>query len=192
MLRRLLLPAALLLAVILVVILGIQLRDVRRQYGDFIQRATTPHAGVYVPAARLVSLTGDTVVVGDAPTGRRQVLLVFTTTCPYCRASLPAWKQLAAAATGAPGAPEVIGVSLDSAAATERYVGEHHLPMPVVRFEPGRLQSLFRARRVPLIIVIDGRGRVLYGRTGVLSDPAAVDSVLRAARISTPQSTASR
>ncbi len=58
-----------------------------------------PYVGMYVPAVTLPSVTGDSVLLGGPSVGHVQILFVFTTTCQYCKASLPAWKRIASELT---------------------------------------------------------------------------------------------
>jgi thiol-disulfide isomerase/thioredoxin len=156
----------------------------------------------YVPPVPASFLTGDTITLGAPPSGTRQVMLVFTTTCPYCRASLPAWQSLAERADSLRNigisAPRIVGLSLDSIDATTAYVQEHALNFPVTQFESRRNQALYRTRSVPLILIVDSDSRVAYSRMGVLTTSAALDSVWRAAmgeyppRPSLPPRTAAR
>ena len=58
-----------------------------------LQRATQPHAGLFVPTYAATTLDGKAVTLGAL--GQRQLLIFFRTTCPYCRASTPAFNALA-------------------------------------------------------------------------------------------------
>ena len=168
---------ALLGSLALVVTLSVQNRSLRAEYRSFIERTTLPHPGIYVPALETTTLTGEHVTVGEAPDGGSQLLFFFTTTCPYCRASLPAWKQLVADAAKLPNT-SVLGIALDSVHLTEEYVREHELGFPVATSLDPKLGALYRVRRVPLTLVVKGDGRVYYAKTGEFSDQAAGDSVL--------------
>ena len=176
---------ALVLAIGIVVLLARAHQKLETRYERLAERSAWLHPGSYVLPVPAVSLTGDTITLGAPPAGVRQVLLVFTTTCPYCRASLPAWQSLAARADSATAlggvAPRVIGLSLDSLDATVAYAREHGLRFPIAQFPTRRDQALYRARSVPLILVINEENRVAYSRMGVLTSPAALDSVWRAA-----------
>ncbi|MEE8191963.1 MAG: TlpA disulfide reductase family protein, partial [Gemmatimonadales bacterium] len=85
-----------------------------------------------------------------------QVLLIFNTTCSFCRASLPAWENLSDrfASVGEPGV-RVYGISLASEEETRWYVAEHGLTFPVLRFPEQKLRFLYRASGVPQVIVLD-------------------------------------
>lgn len=108
----------------LVVVLARQNRALEHQATELFRRLSTPQPGTFVPTFRAASLSGDSLTIGEASTGVRQVLLVFTTTCPYCLASLLAWRRIAAALQSTPPA-SVVGISLDSAEATARYARVH-------------------------------------------------------------------
>ena len=89
-----------LLVVTLLVSVGLLLRVTQgkraaeKNWSDLYALAMNAHAGMYVPIYEGVSSAGDTVRLGDVAPGTRQLLYFFTTTCPYCRASVPTWKRL--------------------------------------------------------------------------------------------------
>ncbi len=175
---------ALVAALALVVTLAYQKRSLRAQYADLVRRVAEPHPGIFVPTFSTHTLGGAPVTIGAAASGRQQVLLVFTTTCPYCRASIPAWQQLAEVIdTIKEPATETIGISLDSVGPTQHYVQENRLNYPVLLFPEFKLQLLYRARAVPLVMVLDATGRVIYSRLGPITDSSAADSVLSAVRM---------
>jgi peroxiredoxin len=185
--RTVALAGALLVALALVVALGIETRSLRAAYQDLGNRAREPHAGIFVPTFRAATLRGDSLTVGALPASGRQVVFVFTTTCPYCRASLPAWRQLARDVdTARTVRVQVVGVSWDSAEQTRRYAAEQGLTFPIVRFPERKLGVLYRARAVPVTLVLDSTGRVLFGHVGVLTDTLARDSVWLAIRFRAP------
>jgi len=177
---RRLLPLALGLACVLVVVLALQNRALGRKQSDLVLRTASPHPGLFVPTASLRSLDGEHVTIGEPRPGGQQILFVFTTTCQYCLASLPAWESIATRARSTRPGVEVYGVSLDSVDATRQYVATHSLSYPTVLFPPGKLPSLYRTRNVPLTMIIDADGRVAYARVGMLSEQTVVDSVLAA------------
>lgn len=174
-----LLAVALVLALSLVLVLARQNGRLLAEYNDLDRRATTPHAGVWVPTFEAVSLDGQPVTVGHTAPAGKQVIFILTTTCPYCRASIPAWTRIAAAASGIPGA-SAWGISLDSAAASKRYARQYHLPYSVILFPEPKLAHLYRARTVPQTIVVDENGHVIYAHSGVLTGAPVVDSVVAA------------
>ncbi|HEV2146308.1 MAG TPA: TlpA disulfide reductase family protein [Longimicrobiaceae bacterium] len=178
---RILPVVALAVAAALVVVLSLKVRDQNDRYARLYQRATQPYAGMFVPTFQASTLDGAPVTVGESPASGRQVLFVFTTTCPYCMTTLPAWREITAALDTVRSVPvQVYGIALDSVDATRRYLAENRLSFPVVRFPEDKLASLYRAQSVPLTVVLDERGRVIHSRLGEMKERAAIDSVLAA------------
>jgi len=135
--------------------------------------ATQAHRGMYVPRVDATTLSGTSIVLGEP--GRRQLLYFFTTTCPYCLASVPVWKDLVTEAARSD--VQVVGVAMDSAAHVERYRSDHGLTFPIVLLDDDRIAALYRATRVPLTLLVSETGRVEHARTGELTNAAAIDSV---------------
>jgi hypothetical protein len=118
-------------------------------------------------------------VVGAPSPGAYQILVFFTTTCPYCLESIPAWRSIGEAA-GADPTVELIGISLDPEQETRAYLAEHCLDLPVVVLDPrSRWLTLFRMRGVPFIAVIDSTRVLTHARFAAISLPStALDSIL--------------
>jgi peroxiredoxin len=178
---------ALAAAAVLVVVLGQQKRQLIEQVEQAryqLQQARTgPIRGMWMPAFQAPTLEGQPATIGEVQGEGRQVLLMYTTTCPYCLSSIPAWKQIKAAAdTMTSIRTAVYGVSLDSVDATRQYIARHRLPYPTVRFPDEKIAGMYRAGTVPITLVLDERGRTIYTRTGELKSPAAIDSVMQAIR----------
>ena len=144
-LRSIVLVFALTAATVLMVALALQKRDLLARVEGLTTRIRDPYVGMYVPAVTLPSVSGDSVLLGQAPHGQVQVLFVFSTSCEFCKASLPAWKRIAGE-FAANSQVEVVGISVDSVEATRRYVAEHGLELPVVSFTDRKLRALYRDR----------------------------------------------
>jgi peroxiredoxin len=173
------LVAALVAASCLVVVLSQRYRELSGDYQKLRVQATLPHAGTTVPTFRTATLQGRLVVVGElADSAARQVLFVFNTTCPFCRASIPVWQRLADS-LGRLGGVQVLAISLDPGDTTEHYVAEHAVRYPVLTFPQRKLKRLYRAVAVPQTVVLDWRGTVLYAKVGIL-DSRSLDSVYTA------------
>ena len=178
---------ALAAAAALVVVLGIKTRNLVEQVEQtryqLQQARTEPIRGMWLPAFQASTVEGEPATIGEAPAEGRQVLLMYTTTCPYCLTSIPAWKQIKAATdTMTSVRADVYGVSLDSTDVTRQYIRRHALPYQTVRFPDEKVAGMYRAGTVPITLVLDERGRAIYSRTGELKDPAAIDSVMEAIR----------
>ena len=184
---RILPYAGLTVAAVLVVVLGQQKRalieQVEQTQYQLRQARTEPMRGMWMPAFQANTLEGQPATIGEVQGEGRQVLLMYTTTCPYCLSSIPAWKQIKAAAdTMTSIRAAVYGVSLDSVNVTRGYIARHRLPYPTVRFPDEKVAGMYRAGTVPITLVLDERGRAIYSRTGELKEPAAIDSVIQAIR----------
>lgn len=174
-----------------VLLLARQNRQLGNRLTAALQKIGFPYAGMDVPAFTTTTLDADTVTVGAGPEDSRDVLFLFTTTCEYCRASVPAWSEVAESLATIPSA-EVFGVALDSADLVRPYAEEHGMSFPLLRFPNDKLPRMYGGRLVPTTIVLDGGGRVLWARVGELDRTTALDSVLGAARVFPRQATENR
>lgn len=184
---RILPYAALAVAAALVVLLGWQKRglitDLEKAQYQLREARTMPIRGMWMPAFQAPTLEGQQATIGQAPGEGRQVLVMYTTTCPFCLTSIPAWKQIKAATdTMKSVRAAVYGVSLDSVNVTREYIAKHQLPYQTVRFPDEKVAGMYRAGTVPVTLVLDEQGRTIYSRTGELKDPVAIDSVMQAIR----------
>jgi peroxiredoxin len=174
------LSIALAVSAALVLVLAWKNRQLRELNLALERMAREPFPGFIVPTVRAPLLTGDSVTLGEIrERGGRQVLLAFTTSCPFCLASLPAWQTIAAVAQGATNPTSVYGVSLDPLDSTRAYVNRHGMTYPVVLLS-SKDPMLFRVTKVPSIVVLDEYGRTLYARVGALQTREATDSVIAA------------
>lgn len=164
-----------------------QNRTLTEQNELLARRAVEPRPGLFVPALEVATLEGTSVVLGEI--GRRQLLFFFNSTCQFCRASVPAWNEIAALLESDP-AVEVYGVALDSAEVAAAYAAEQGLRFPVIAKPEPRLVGLYRVSGVPLVLILNEDGRMAYARLGVLESPAAIDSVVAAARASSARAAA--
>ena len=140
--------------------------------------------GSYVPPFRAVAVSGDSVAIGEPPLGTRQVLFLLNSACPFCRATLPRWKEIAtklATPSFTSVRAEVVGLTTDSLSVAERYSKANQPGFPVVVLPTSNLKSLYRAYVVPQTVILDQEGRVVFARHGVISTSEAIDSIVTAA-----------
>ena len=173
----------LLSASILVVVLALQNRDLRANQQILIDRIRYPYVGLTIPPASAIALNGDTVVIGTLGAARQQLLFFFTVSCEFCLRSLPAWNALADTLAAGNLNALVYGVSLSSEDSTRAFVRAHPLRFPVVRFVDARMRALYRARAVPVAVVVSPLGIYSFTSLGALVTAAVKDSVFRAARM---------
>ncbi len=172
---------ALTVALALVGVLGTQNRSLERRYAALAEQARLPYVGLTVPPFDAATLDGDSVRIGKSGEGSAQILFFFTTTCPYCRATLPAWNRIASEA-GKQGEVAIYGIQLDSAQSGLEYAEEHGLGFPLVTLPDPRIRQWYRVRLVPTTVVLDRTGLVVYARGGEITARETIDSVLAATR----------
>jgi thiol-disulfide isomerase/thioredoxin len=168
----------------LVVLLSIRLIELRRALGEARRQAILPYRGYVVPTVHAVTLAGDSITIGAlADTNGKQLVFVLTTTCPFCRATLPTWQTLVDSAGELEGGRiRIVAMSLDSLAPTTRYVTEHRIGYAVTTLVDWKLIQQFRARAVPQTLVLNHWGQVLFAHTGRLEAGPVLDSLYGALR----------
>lgn len=161
----------------LIVTLSIQLQGSREQSAALADRMIRLHAGAFVPVVESATTDGSSVLLGDPGPSRYHLYFVYNTTCQYCLASIPAWRDLVERIGDDPNIT-VTGISLDSIDATQAYTVEHDLPYPSTLVLDQRARSLYRFSSVPQTLVINESGRVAHSRPGLLRTGPATDSAL--------------
>lgn len=146
--RRSILPAALVVALGLVAVLARQKTAQEERYATLRENTSLPRRGVFVPTFVAQTIEGDSITIGERPDSGKQVLFLFTTTCPYCKASLPAIREIADAAAAAPDVG-MVGIVLDSLDHAIAYAHANALSFPIIEFPARKLRYLYRARSVP-------------------------------------------
>ncbi|MCI0707448.1 MAG: redoxin domain-containing protein [Ignavibacteriae bacterium] len=95
----------------------------------------------------------------------QQLVFIFTTRCPFCKDSLPFWKQMANENNTR---YSVIGISLDPLENTTAYLVEHEINFPV--FLPGDVEwfiEQIKGTTVPKTIMRNNYGsveKIILGR----------------------------
>lgn len=165
----------------LVVLLAKRVVDLSEAYSELKARNSLPYPGYIVPTIQARTLSGDSIEVGRLPAvGGRQVVFVFTTSCPYCRATLPVWDLVFDSLARQPSnGVNVVGMSLDSTTLTSTYAAEHRIRYPIAFFPDWKAPRLFRAQMVPQTLVLSHLGEVLYAHVGQLDRGPGLDSLFR-------------
>jgi peroxiredoxin len=160
--------------------IGVRHRQLRLDLSNHRSDAARIQRGDFVPAFEGVSTAGERIQI--APGNARQVQIVYllTSSCPYCRATLPLWSELARVVRSDSSLSDVrvIGLTSDSAHVAQAFADSAALPFPLVQFPELRLLALFKGQVVPQTAVLRGDGRVLYVRHQAITDRRAIDSVL--------------
>lgn len=182
---------ALAAACALVVVLAQKNRALRGQVSHLTAVTAADYAAGFVPAVQARTLDGAALALG-APASGAQILYFFTTTCPHCRASIPAVRALETAA----GAHQLVGVAEARPEEARDYARSAGFGFPIARLPDDRARALFRSRDVPMLLVVDSGGHVHYRHVGALGLQHAQAALAAAAPLSTsslsPSSTRSQ
>jgi peroxiredoxin len=138
--------------------------------------------GEYFPTFTATAVDGSPQVVGEsAHAGDRQVIILLTSTCPYCKRTLPTWKTLAGKldSVSHPNV-RVFALTTDSAQIAVSFAKSHDLGFRLIPFAQPKQARLSHAFTVPQTLVVNHEGLVLYSRIGVIDTQVAMDSVLAA------------
>jgi hypothetical protein len=143
-------------------------RRVRELNSQVVQKYSGPELvpGTAVPSIQGVDYKGRKFVFN--PVGTKQsLLLVFTTTCPYCRKNWGTWESLLSVIDR--DTVNIVLVPL-SGEVDDAYLHAHLADrVPTLgRLDPAD-EAHYRMGTVPQTIVIDADGRVKKSWTGVLS-----------------------
>src|SRR6266850_4315824 len=140
------LGAALVLESALMMVLVHRLQNLSIEYQKLHLLSVLPHPGTVVPTFRTAALSGDSVTVGEAPDSNvGQLIFIFNTTCPYCKATIPVWKAMADSVARLERRVMVLAISLDSVSITRQYTRTHDLRYLVVTFPQRKLERLYRS-----------------------------------------------
>ena len=126
---------------------------------------------------------GDTLVLqGVSPvnsrlildtTSARQLVFIFTTSCPFCKQTVPMWNKLAARLQRS---IPIIAISLDSRDSTIEYVKGNNLSFAVAfPLDAGRFKKLNKIVGVPMTLVRENSGKVLRLWKGKLDSLKALE-----------------
>jgi len=105
----------------------------------------------------------------------KTLLLVATSTCGYCRSSVPFYQEIRKAAQGGPGKTRVVFVSPRTDTGFEQFLRDNRLDgIPNIRTD---LQGLSVTAATPAYIIVDRGGRVRAMWTGALADGVQSDII---------------
>ena len=134
---------------------------------------TAMQPGDRLPTVPLTDLAGRPATLADL-VPRGGVVAFLTTTCPFCKETLPAWGELARAYT----ARDVpfVGVSLDEVEPTRSYAHEMGVAWPLwVPEEPLAASAELKVPLVPLTVLVGDDGVVQRIWSGALSELAVTE-----------------
>ena len=157
---------------IVVVVLAIEVVILARQNNQLKEARSSAQqeslkVGDYFSLSGIVPLARDMRL--DS-TSARQVIFVFTTRCPFCKETLPFWKEIACRAEEARDVA-VIGICLDQVVPTKAYVEEEKLTFPIfIAEDKDWLVQTNKLHGVPQTIIRTTSGRVEKVWKGRLSE----------------------
>lgn len=177
-----LLIAALLAACALSVVLAVQNRRLHAEFAAFVRDQAQPARGDWWPTLDVRDGDGQARVLGRPGAGRAmQVVYFFEPDCPHCRVTAPAIRTLDATIVRGHLPIDLVGVTRAPAATRDAYRRAQHFDFPVIA-ATSRIGSMFRVKAVPLIVAVDGDGRVVWSHAGELTAKDEVASLMTAAR----------
>jgi len=124
-------------------------------------------AGTSAPDIRLLSLTGEEVVLAEQLKQGSVALVFFKVSCPTCQFSLPFLERLYSAQSA--GAPRILGISQDGAAATLEFNRRFGIHFPVL-LDPAKdnypASNAYRITNVPSLFLVEEGGRIAWALNG--------------------------
>lgn len=133
-------------------------------------------AGDVVPPFASVDLEGRQAAVA-VPSGRKQLLFIFSKYCSACVTQLPVWDRVAREMKTE--GLDIRGVSLDSADETRTYFGDKAPAFPVILAPGDVFARAYRVERIPQVMLISEQGEVDWVIAGALTDERLRDLVAK-------------
>lgn len=155
-------------------------RAIRDAYAQDRLSRRSLQRGDFVPAFELRTTADTPAIVGAIRGDSLQLLVLLTSTCPYCERSEAAWREIAEGVAARRWPVRLLALTTDSAAQAARHAIEADLGFPLASILEVRQAALLRAYTVPQTVLVRGDGRVLHVRLGELPRGLAVDSILNA------------
>jgi peroxiredoxin len=113
----------------------------------------------------LPSLEGRNYSLDELLTAGPVLLVFFKISCPTCQLTLPYLERLYA--RGFPGAPQIVGISQDSARDTRDFNEHFGITFPMLIDSAGYPASnAYRVTNVPTLFLVDSQGAVTWSLNG--------------------------
>jgi peroxiredoxin len=122
--------------------------------------------GDQVPAFKSIDADGKEKLISFEDTDC--LLMITSTTCPWCAKTLPVWKDIADKAKGSP--IQIVGVSLDGKGHINEYTNQNGINFEVVNFADPASQGIYKAFATPQTIFIKRGGKVAKTWQGLLTE----------------------
>jgi peroxiredoxin len=122
--------------------------------------------GDQVPAFKSIDADGKEKLISFEDTDC--LLMITSTTCPWCAKTLPVWKDIADKAKGS--SIQIVGVSLDGKGHINEYTNQNGINFEVVNFADPASQGIYKAFATPQTIFIKRGGKVAKTWQGLLTE----------------------
>jgi cytochrome c-type biogenesis protein len=125
--------------------------------------------GDKAPEYGATTLSGDSITLASLR-GSPVLLNIWATWCPPCRKEMPDLQELHERYS--PQGLRVVGISIDAAGADDmvrNFLTEYDVTYTILRDPGDRIASVFMTQGVPVTILIDSDGTVLWRRLGPVS-----------------------
>lgn len=125
--------------------------------------------GDKAPDYGATTLSGDSITLASLR-GSPVLLNIWATWCPPCRKEMPDLQELHERYS--PQGLRVVGVSIDASGADEAvadFLEEYGVTYTILRDPADRIASVFMTQGVPVTILIDADGTVLWRKLGPVS-----------------------
>ncbi len=129
--------------------------------------------GDRVDAIEAQSIDGRNTTITYAESGMKYLVLVFSTTCPYCVENIEKWRAIARYCQQE--GCSVIGVSVHDIDRTRQYLLDMELPFFTVINTGREFADAYKITGVPMTILISTGGIIEKTWPGVLSDAHVED-----------------
>lgn len=156
------------LATAQIVFLTIQNRQLKRAITAMHSR-TEPESlqpGDQVPAFNSIDANGKEKLISYEDTDC--LLMITSTTCPWCEKTLPVWKDIADKVKGS--SIHIVGVALDGKGHINEYINQNGINFEVVNFADPASQRIYKAFATPQTILIKRGGKVAKTWQGLLTE----------------------
>jgi peroxiredoxin len=160
-------------------------------------RAAGPGPAALKPGDRVEgfsyrTLAGETLRLDYSEPGKRSLLFVISTTCPFCQKSLPYIQRLSDASRN--GACRILGVSIHDPDLTSRFAAARNLRFRLVSAAGEEFSRQYRITGVPTTILVNGGGVVERVWEGEITERIAAEIArsLAQAPVSSPRADAHR
>jgi len=131
------------------------------------------------------TIDGHTTTITYSEPGMSYLVLVFSTTCPYCEENIEQWRRIAGTCQG--GGCSVIGVSVHGLEPTRQYLVDRNVPFYTVINTSKEFAEAYKISGVPMTILISAGGIVENTWSGMVNDDQ-VDEIIERIQSSSSRS----